>query len=136
MIVIISCGAKKRPHSCAARDLYTGSYFRAALAYALAIAPPHKVFILSAKWGLLRLTDEIEPYELKMGAPGSVDVTTVQMQACRMNIAHQRVVAVTGKAYREVCRAAWGEIETPLAGKGGLFKQIAWMREQARLINA
>lgn len=138
MIVIISCGAKKRTTPCAARDLYIGNYFRTALRYALALTAGDegKVFILSAKWGLLTLDQIVEPYELRMGRPGAIAVEHVRAQADLHGIASANIVAVAGDAYVKLCRQVWGvEIQTPLTGKGGLFQQLAWMREQTRLLN-
>jgi hypothetical protein len=84
MVVIISCGAKKLERAAPARDLYIGPYFRAILGYALTIAPAENIFVLSAKYGLVRLQDRLKPYDLKMGAAGGVDIRTVRRQAKRL----------------------------------------------------
>ena len=61
MIVFISCVKQKRGVSCAARDMYTSDLFKKSLAYAKQLRP-RKVYILSAKYGLLELDDLIKPY--------------------------------------------------------------------------
>lgn len=61
MIAFISCGKRKQNHSCKASDMYIGDYFKKNLEYAKKIAD--KVYILSAKYGLLHLDDIISPYE-------------------------------------------------------------------------
>lgn len=62
MIVFISCGKKKRDCKCNAESMYTGEYFKKCLLYAKHIKP-QKIYILSAKYGLLNLDDKISPYE-------------------------------------------------------------------------
>lgn len=65
-IVLISCSAKKQmlPNETTiqAKYLYISSLFRKSLQYAIQLNP-HKIFILSAKFGLLRLNDYIGYYD-------------------------------------------------------------------------
>lgn len=81
---VIPCGGAKADMKAAARHLYTGSFFREALNTALANVPADRVFILSAKHGLLPLTTEVEPYDLRMGDVESVNGTEVAVQANRL----------------------------------------------------
>lgn len=134
-IVNISCGKQKLACPAQARELYTGPYFKATLAYALTIAPAENVFVLSAKYGLVRLGDRLKPYDLKMGEPGSVTIQTILRQAERMGIEGRNVVALGGSRYVRIIRSLWVSVETPLEGKGGLFQQIAWLRKQTKNTN-
>ncbi|WP_423908429.1 DUF6884 domain-containing protein [Candidatus Spongiihabitans sp.] len=61
-IVLISCVSKKLSRSAKAKDLYISTLFKLNLKYAKKLEPD-KIFILSAKYGLLPLGQEIEPYE-------------------------------------------------------------------------
>jgi len=61
-IVLISCVKSKLNHPARAEHLYISPLFKYNLAYARKLKPNH-IFILSAKYGLLRLTDKIAPYE-------------------------------------------------------------------------
>lgn len=63
-LTVITCGSKKRTVSAPAKDLYIGAYFKTQLEWALATNIPGRVRILSAKHGLLKLGDIIDPYEL------------------------------------------------------------------------
>jgi len=63
-LVLVGCGKAKRPTPCAAKDLYIGNLFAAQLTLAKHYSAD--VFILSAKYGLLRLHDIVAPYELKL----------------------------------------------------------------------
>lgn len=61
-IVLISCVSQKLPHRAMARELYISTLFKLNLKYAEKLAPD-KIFVLSAKHGLMALEIEIEPYE-------------------------------------------------------------------------
>lgn len=61
-IVLISCVKTKLDHPAKAEHLYISDLFTKNLAYAKKLKPDH-IFILSAKYGLLRLNDKIAPYE-------------------------------------------------------------------------
>ena len=136
MMVIVACGAKKLDRPARARDLYVGSYFRACLAYALAIALAKDIFILSAKYGLIGINDQIEPYDLKMGEPGSLTVSALSDQAGFGGLFDEKVTVLGGKLYVGLCRKVWPKLEGPLEGKGGLGKQIQWMRRETDGKNA
>ena len=62
-IALISCVKKKAKYRAKARDLYTSTLFIKSLKYAESKLKPDKIFILSAKYGLLNLNNEIEPYD-------------------------------------------------------------------------
>lgn len=75
-LVVIPCTGAKRsePGPWPARSLYTGSTFPAALHAGFVLADPAgEVVILSALHGLLHPTDEISPYDVKMGDELAID---------------------------------------------------------------
>jgi len=61
-IVLIACVSKKVPHRAKAKDLYDSTLFNLNLKYAQKLAPA-AIYILSAKYGLVPLEEEIDPYE-------------------------------------------------------------------------
>lgn len=63
-VALVGCGAAKLPGRHRARDLYTGSLFRAALAHAERSAD--EVLILSALHGLVGLDDELDAYNVRL----------------------------------------------------------------------
>jgi hypothetical protein len=138
MIVIISCGQRKRNERSRARDLYTGPYFRAALEYAEAVTTPEKIYILSAKHGLLRPTYYVSPYELRLGQTGSVIVRDVRRQARNFHLLpmNEPVMVIAGKRYQQFLMNVFDSgLVTPCFG--GMGKQIQFLRTQAKaLINA
>jgi hypothetical protein len=62
-IVLISCVSKKQVVKSKAADLYVSTLFKLGLQYARKLKPD-VIFILSAKYGLVALDDEIEPYNV------------------------------------------------------------------------
>lgn len=61
-IILISCVKKKLNHKAKAKELYISPLFKKEFEYAK-LLNPDKIFILSAKYGLLELDNEIEPYD-------------------------------------------------------------------------
>lgn len=70
MIGIVGCGSEKLDRRAPAREMYTGQLFRKSLAYAERHCS--RVWIASAKGWLLRLDQEIEPYNVKLGGSRQV----------------------------------------------------------------
>lgn len=135
MIAIISCGQQKRATRSRARDLYTGPYFRAALGYAEAITVSERVFILSAKYGLIKLPTRIDPYELRLGAPGSVSIAHVQGQARQLGIlpVTDLITVVAGKPYQKFLIEVFAQgLLIPCVG--GMGQQIQFLRAETKRI--
>ena len=65
MIVFISCVKLKQNKKCRAEELYISDLFKKELAYAKSLNP-RKIYILSAKYGVLELDDVVDPYELTL----------------------------------------------------------------------
>lgn len=70
MIVVIGCGKRKLAVPAPARDLYTGSLFRACRRYAESLPGCNGWAILSAERGLVLPGEELEPYERKLTLKG------------------------------------------------------------------
>jgi hypothetical protein len=71
-VVLLSCVKSKRSHRCKAGETYTSPLFRKMMDYAQSLKPKN-IFILSAKYGLLRLDEMIEPYEQTLKNMKSAD---------------------------------------------------------------
>lgn len=83
LIALISCTKSKTPYPAPARILYSKSaLFRKALAYAE--SRTDRVFILSAKYGLVTLDQRLEPYELTLK-----QMSSVERQAWAEGVFHQ-----------------------------------------------
>jgi len=118
VIALVGCGARKQLAACAAEQMYVGPYFRACLATALVIAPRPRVFILSARYGLLGLDEVIEPYDLTIGQPGAITAAELADQAAERGICREPVTALCGARYAGLAGEVWPVLATPLAGLG------------------
>ena len=66
-IVLVACASKKRSVKSRADELYVSSLFKLNLQYALKLEPD-TILILSAKYGVLALDEEIEPYDVTLNS--------------------------------------------------------------------
>lgn len=64
-IALVSCSKSKQKYPCTAAEMYSPSHLFS-LSYAYAKRVADKVFILSAKYGLLEENDRISPYEFTL----------------------------------------------------------------------
>jgi len=64
-IVLISCVSQKLSEKARAEDLYTSTLFKLNLQFAKKLNPD-KIYILSAKYGLLDLNKKIDPYHVTL----------------------------------------------------------------------
>lgn len=64
-IVLISCVSQKNNFPCKAKDLYISPLFIKSLKYAKQLNPD-KIYILSAKYGLLDSEKIVEPYNMTL----------------------------------------------------------------------
>jgi hypothetical protein len=91
---VIPCSGRKLPTAAPAAELYVGQMFRHTYERAVECARldqagglgPARVLILSARYGLITPERVIDPYDQKMGSPGSIDVKTLAEQAVALGI--------------------------------------------------
>jgi cytoplasmic iron level regulating protein YaaA (DUF328/UPF0246 family) len=65
-IILISCASTKCQYKTEAQNMYISPLFIKSLKYAKNKLKSDKIFILSAKYGLLDLIDVIEPYNVTL----------------------------------------------------------------------
>lgn len=135
MICITPCGKKKGPRYAKARDLYQGPYFKACLAYARSLLPEDRIFILSAKHGLIRTDEWLEPYELRFGNPGAITADKIAEQAQALGIAQETALILGGADYTVMTTKAFASRVSlmatirPQLKDPGMFGQMEWLRE-------
>lgn len=130
-LVIVPCGHAKRDRPAPAGQMYTGSYHQACRRAAARLGG--RLVILSARYGFLDPATVIEPYELRMGQPGSVTVPTLHAQARVMGIDVAGTVTVlAGRDYADPVTAVWPHARRPLDGANGIGPQMARLTELAR----
>lgn len=119
-IVLISCVSKKLPNRAKARDLYVSPLFRLNMGYARKLHPD-AIYILSAKYGLVGLDDEIEPYDLTLNNMSAHQVkawakkVVGQISACA-NLSKDRFVILAGEKYRKFLLPHLAFYEVPMQG--------------------
>lgn len=137
-LIIIGCGKTKQPHTTAAKDLYTSSYFAAKRHYAEVSG--HPWMILSAQHGLIYPGEQIAPYERTLQHMGHDEragwVTLVAEQWRQQAWDRAPVVELhMGRLYREQLQRAVGVAGqsarwvVPCEGMG-IGQQLGWYRER------
>ena len=119
-IVLISCSSKKSAHKQKAEDLYISPLFRLSLAYAKKLKP-NKIFILSAKHGLVNLNDKIAPYNETLNNKSASDIKVwaekvVTDLGKMVNLKSDMFVFFAGKKYREYILPNIEYYKIPLKG--------------------
>lgn len=127
MIVVIPCGGKKLDKPAPAHQLYIGPYFRACWEWANSIAYHNEVFILSAKYGLIKPDYCLRPYDLRMGDKHCVDADEVREDAEFFGILGEKMIGLGGKDYIEIMRQVWPEGKFPITGLS-LGHSLSWLK--------
>ena len=131
MIVFLSCVKSKQTKRCAAKDMYISDLFKKSLEYAKQLRP-RKIYILSAKYGLLELEDVIEPYELTLNtmtqSQQKIWAYKVLKQCQQKNIDfNERAVFLCGNNYRKYLTRKFNKAEMPLKNLG-IGKQLQYYK--------
>lgn len=132
-IVLISCVSKKLNHKAKARDLYISPFFKKNLRYARFLNPD-KIFILSAKYGLLKLDEVIEPYDKTLNKMPSKEVkewaNSVLNQLRKVsNLNEDEFIFLAGNNYRKFLLPHIKHYEIPMEGLT-IGKQLKWLKER------
>lgn len=133
MIVFISCVKKKSDKPSKARYLYTSPLFKKMLAYAESLNPS-KIYILSAKYGVVSPDDVISPYEATLGNMNVRARKTwarkVLTQLKNDNVDFgDKAVFLCGKRYREYIMPFFRDSTAPLA-RMGIGKQLKYLSDR------
>jgi len=115
-VVVIGCGAAKLNEPAKAKDLYTGQLFKLNLEYAEKFYPNTARFIFSAKYGFVETDEVLEPYNTRIGKPGSLTKPEIKMSAIHKGIIGARVILLAGRDYQKALRDCFAEFEVPFEG--------------------
>ena len=134
-IVLISCVSQKLDKKSKAKDLYVSTLFKKNMAYAKML-DPDKIYILSAKYGLLALDDEIEPYNVTLNtmkvAEKKAWAQKVLSQLEKVeSIEDTKFIFLAGNNYREYLIPHLPHIEVPMVGLP-IGKQLQFLTERLR----
>lgn len=136
---LVGCASSKLQRPAPARELYTSQLFRKASAYAELTCD--RWYILSAKHGLVRPDDALEPYDIKLGtnAPDSppihqwADGVRKQLAAELADVPRVVLVALAGEQYRTVLRPCQWPFEIPMKGLG-IGQQLGYLTTELELL--
>ena len=135
VIAIVQCVSKKRKTPQLARDLYTSPLFVNAAAYAEKISD--EWYIISAKYGLVRPSDWLEPYDVTLN-----HMTAIQRRGWANQVFSDlkpllrptdTVVILAGVVYRKnlvnKIEGLGCKVEIPMKGLR-IGEQVSWLKEQ------
>lgn len=133
-IALVACGKDKNPGKWRADELYKGIYFKKCLSYARA-CKPSKIFILSAKYGLLELDQEIETYDLylpklSVAKRREWGARVIAQLGQKTDLLNDKFLVLAGAPYREHLAKKIKHLEAPLASLGRIGYQMRWLTEK------
>lgn len=139
-VALVSCVKQKRGEACRAEKLYTSALFAKASTYARAVAD--EWYILSAKYGLVRPDDVIEPYEQTLNEASAAERRAWaervhgQMREVQLFEGEPKLVWLAGAKYRaDLAKRLRGVVQVmPLEGKR-IGEQLQWYTELPRRID-
>ena len=132
-IVLISCVSKKLEKKSTAENIYTSTLFKKNLTYAKSLKP-NEIYILSAKHGLLKLTDEIEPYDKTLNNMRSKDIkewskTVVNQLKTVADLENDEFTFLAGEKYRKFLTQELSKVKIPMKGLK-IGQQLQWLTKQ------
>ena len=132
-IVFISCVSKKLDGKSTAENIYISSLFKKNLAYAKSLKP-HKIYILSAKHGLLKLTDEIEPYNKTLNTMRSSEILEWSKKVIYQiksvaDLKNDKFTFLAGEKYRKYLLPELSIVKIPMKGLR-IGEQLKWLTKQ------
>ena len=134
-IVLISCAKGKLSYKSKAKNLYISNLFRSNLKYAESLNPD-KIFILSAKHGLVDLEEELEPYELSLSMISTKERETWAKNVIRKlgeksDLKKDEIIFLAGEKYRRYLLPYISNYKIPLKGLG-FGKQLKVLKDILR----
>jgi len=132
-IALISCVSKKLTHRTRAEELYISSLFKLNMKYARSLSP-NKIFILSAKYGLLKLEDEIEPYNETLNEKKDSEIKewaekVLAQLAKEADLENDEIIFLAGEKYRRYLIPGIKNYKIPLEGLG-IGKQLGLLKDR------
>jgi len=134
-IVLISCVSKKRSIMAPASEMYISTLFNFNLRLAQKLEADH-IFILSAKYGLLSLDEEIMPYDLtlnQMGKNERIEWAGLVLRDLQkyLDLQKDHFVILAGKRYRENIIQHIKSYEIPMEGLR-IGEQLQFLKRQLK----
>ena len=134
-IVLISCVSKKLSYKAKAKDIYISPLFKMNLEFAKSLNPD-KIFILSAKHGLIDLDKEIEPYDKTLNLMHSAEKkewanSVLQDLRKVANLDKDEFIFLAGENYRKYLVPNIKNYKIPLKGLS-IGRQLQYLKEEIK----
>lgn len=106
-IILIGCSKRKATEAAPAGEFYQGPGFRKALEYSRLAHPDAKVYVLSAKYGIVNIDQVLEPYDMTLNTMRVADrrdwakKVLDQMHDAGINPDTDTFIVFAGKRYYE-----------------------------------
>ncbi|MBM3234223.1 hypothetical protein FJZ19_03960 [Candidatus Pacearchaeota archaeon] len=132
-IVLIACSSKKLGEKAKAGNIYSSNLFRLNLKYAKSLNAD-RIFVISAKHGLLELEKEIEPYNetlnrMKIEERKAWSEKVLEKLKNVSDLEKDEIIFLAGKKYREFLIPEIKNFKVPLEGLG-IGKQLKFLKEK------
>ncbi len=133
--VLISCVSSKLDRRAKAKDLYVSPLFKYNVKYASSLNPD-KIFILSAKYGLVDLEQELEPYNETLNTMKSIQIKSwaervVNALKKEVNLDNDEIIFLAGDKYRKYLIPHIKHYKIPLQGLG-IGKQLQFLKNKVK----
>jgi len=133
--VLISCVSSKSDKRSIAKDLYISPLFRYNLKYANSLKPDN-IFILSAKYGLIELDEEIDPYDLTLNKMKDSDVREWADEVLvklgkKADFVNDSFLFLAGEKYRKYIVPHLKNYQIPMKGLG-IGRQLKFLKEKTQ----
>lgn len=134
-IVLISCVSKKLHHKAKAKDIYISPLFKMNLKFAKSFNPD-KIFILSAKHGLIDLDKEIEPYDKTLNLMRSTERKEWANNVLKdlkkfADLNKDEFIFLAGENYRKYLIPHIKNYKIPLKGLS-IGRQLQYLKEEIK----
>lgn len=119
-IVLISCVSQKQSRKSRVQDLYVSTLFKLNLKYAEKLKPDG-IYVLSAKYGLLSLNEEVAPYNQTLNEMSATEVKSWSAEVLHQikhvsDIENTMYIFLAGDRYRKYLLPALKDYTIPLQG--------------------
>ena len=132
-VVLISCVSKKLHYKSKAQNLYVSPLFKKNLEYSKTLNSD-KIFILSAKYGLLGLNEEIEPYDKTLNKMRSNEIKewanlVLNQLKKSSDLKNDEFIFLAGNDYRKFLLPHLKHYNVPMQGLS-IGKQLQWLTKR------
>lgn len=134
-VVLISCASRKLKYKAEAENLYVSPLFKLNLSYARSLKPD-KIFILSAKYGLVGLEDVIEPYDLTLNNLTAAEIKdwaerVIGQLEKKIELEDDEVTFLAGNNYRKYLISKIKHYQVPLRGLS-IGRQLQFLKNKTK----